>query len=172
MLVLKTESKMKIKYFFILFTSICFSQTKHLGIYQDAFGNKIELLENNKFRHTWQYDLAASWTIGKWKISNDTLRLEIVKVYDTLSVIDKKTKIYKDSLVIAEDEIPKRVNETQNVIKSLSSGGQNRVLPNLLFLIRKNKLIIIKENGKLQTKKIRGFWKKKYRTWYVRKDDK
>ena len=84
---------MKIKYLFILFTSICFSQTKHLGIYQDAFGNKIELLENNKFRHTWQYDLAASWTIGKWKISNDTLRLEIVKVYDTLSVIDKKKKI-------------------------------------------------------------------------------
>lgn len=162
---------MKINYLIILFTSICFSQTKHLGIYKDAFGNNIELLENNKFRHTWQFDLAASWTIGKWKISNDTLKLEVVKVYDTLSVIHKNTKISKDSLVIAEDEIPKRVNETQNAIKSLSSGGQNRVLPNLLFLIRKDKLIIIKENGKLQTKKIKGYWRKKYRTWYVKKDN-
>lgn len=163
---------MKLKYIIFLFSSICFSQTKYLGIYSDAFGNKIELLENNNFRHTWHFDLAASWTIGKWKISNDTLKLEIVKVYDTLTVVDKKKNITTDSLVLASDEIPKRITESQNAIKSLLSGGQNRVLPNILFLIKVNKLIIIKKNGKLQTEKIPGFLRnEKYHTWYIKRED-
>ncbi|GGF16902.1 hypothetical protein GCM10011518_27900 [Flavobacterium limi] len=146
---------------------MCFSQSKYLGIYKDSFGNKIELLANNKFRHTWQFDLSASWTNGNWLISNDTLKLEVVKINDTLKIFDKKNNTYKDSLVLAEDEIPKRINETQNTIKSLSSGGQNRVLPNTLFFLKKNKLIIVKTNGKLQTEKIKGFWgNKTYNTWY------
>ncbi|REG91125.1 hypothetical protein [Flavobacterium aquicola] len=163
---------MKLKYLIFCFSSICFSQNKHLGIYNDASGNKIELFENNKFRHTWQFDLSASWTTGKWSISNDTLKLEAVKVYDTLNVFDKKNNRYKDSLVLAEDEIPKRINETQNAIKSLSSGGQNRVLPNTLFFLKKNKLIIIKADGKLQTEKIKGFFgNKTYNTWYRKRDE-
>jgi len=164
---------MKLKYLILLFSSICFSQNKSIGIYKDAFGNKLVLLENNNFKHTWRFDLAASWTIGKWKISNDTLKLEIVKVYDTLTLIDKKTNFIKDSLVLASDENPKRITKTQNAIKSLLSGGQNRSLPNLLFLIKNNKLIIIKENGKLETEKITCFWdaRKKAKTWYIKQDE-
>ncbi|QBN19718.1 hypothetical protein [Flavobacterium nackdongense] len=163
---------MKLKYFTLFICSICFSQNENLGTYKDAFGNKIELLENNKFRHTWHFDLAASWTVGKWVVNNDTLKLKIIKVYDTLKVFNKNQNVYKDSLVLAEDEIPKRVTEVENAIKTLSSVGQNKILPNTVFLIRKKKLIVINEVGKLQTERILGFWgNKKYYTWYVKEED-
>ncbi len=161
---------MKIKYLILLFTSICFSQTKHLGVYKDAFGNKIELLENNKFRHTWQFGLSGSWTIGNWKISNDTLKLEIEKVYDTIHVFSQKSKTHIDSLTLAEEETPKRITEYKNEKKSIFTGRQNVILPNTLFLIRKKKLIIINKNGKLHKEKILGYYnnKKKYHTWYLK----
>ena len=163
---------MKLKYLILFICSICYSQNKNLGTYKDVFGNKIELLENNKFRHTGHFDLAASWTVGTWIVNKDTLKLQIIKVYDTLKVFNKNQNVYKDSLVLAEDEIPKRVTEVENAIKTLSSGGQNKISPNTIFFIRKKKLIIVNQIGKLQTKKIVGFWgNKKYHTWYVKEED-
>lgn len=168
-----SKLKMKLKFLILLFSSVCFSQNKIVGFYRDYFGNKLELFENNKFKHTWHFDLASSWTIGNWKISKDTLKLEIVTVYDTLSVVDEKTNMTKDSLVIAGGEIPSRVTFNEYVGRMLSSGGQNRSLPNTLFLIKNQKLIIIKENGKLETEKFSNLSNptKKYNSWYIKEEE-
>jgi len=65
--------------FFLLFTFqisiFCFGQNNVVGIYSDFFGEKIELLSDSTFKHTYRFDLSSSWTKGKWRTIKDTLYL-------------------------------------------------------------------------------------------------
>jgi len=147
----------------------CFTGTEPAGTYADAFGSEIMLRADGTFKYIWHFDMSGSWTSGNWEIHGDTLKLNKISVYDTLTIEDQDKRFIKDSLVLSSDLTPNRCAEIDFIASTLSSGGQSRKLPDTLYYIRKDKLIAIK-NGKLQTKKVKGFWTgKKYRPWYVKK---
>ncbi len=145
-----------------------FGGNRYEGTYADAFGSQIELRQNGTFKYSWHFDLAGSWTTGKWTMKNDTLRLHIVPVYDTLAKYNPDKTFAKDTLVLSADEIANRCTEQAHVMTLLSSGGQNRQLPDTIFYLKRDRLIVIKD-GRLQTKKVKGFsTNKKYKPWYVK----
>lgn len=150
----------------LLFT--CFVDKDYTGTYANAFGSEIELRQDGTFKYTWDFDLMGSWTTGTWKVSSDTLRLHIVPVYDTLAKYNSEKIFIKDTLVLSANEKSDRIQEMEYISTLLSSGGQNRQLPDTLFFIKKDKLIAVK-NGRLQTKKVKSLNTEKYRPWYVKK---
>ncbi len=146
-------------------------QSNVIGKYQAYFGKRITLNENNTFLYNWNFDVCSSWSYGKWFLKNDTIELQIINLYDTLVVENKSNGVYKDSLVTALTFNPKRITSNEYIPVYLLSGGQNRQPLPLKFLFRKNKLIEINENGKLLTKKVKGFGtNKKIKTWYIKSD--
>lgn len=140
---------------------------KLVGKYQDYFGNNIEIRSDSTFSYSWHFDLEASWSKGTWSIKNDTVYFKTIPINDTLRYKNNDGK-FVDSLVLSDEEKPKLIT-TPNTIGMLSSGGQNRQpCPDKLFY-RKDKLFDINKDGKLITKKIRGFWsKKKWDPWYFK----
>ena len=151
----------------LIFTKNSFGQNDLCGIYNNRFGEKIELKSDSTFIHNYQFDLSSSWTSGKWKISNGTLYLKTKLVLDTLSTIKVENKIIKDSLVLSSDRKSNRIEIEEYAINSLSGAGQNRFKPpNKLFWKRK-RLYLINENGTLDLRKIKAFWSdKKYKTYF------
>jgi len=140
---------------------------KLLGKYQDYFGSNIEIRSDSTFTYYWHFDLGASWSKGTWSVKNDTVYLKTILLYDTLRYNNNDGKSV-DSLVLSDEEKPKLMT-SPNIIGMLSSGGQNRQpCPDKLFY-QKDKLFDIGKDGKLITKKIRGFWsKKKWDPWYFK----
>lgn len=128
-------------------------QTTVAGIYNDRDGSTLTLLEDGRFRFRWQFDLASSWTNGRWRISRDTVYLESLLVYDTVSYSGK------DSLVLSTDELSSRVSSTDVLMEKLSGGGQNRKKVPAKFCLRKGNLYPI----------IEGRAKRLYRNWYFSK---
>lgn len=108
------------------------------GKYQDYFGHSLEINNDSTFRLEWKFDLIKTWSIGKWKISHDTIYLEFIDVYDTLSRIDKP-----DSLVKSLDEIPNRINEDEYAGNLISSGGQKSDDITQKLLIKGKRLFLV-----------------------------
>ena len=145
------------------------AQNEIIGEYSNHFGEKIILKTDSTFEFKWHFDLAGSWTIGKWKYEKGTIILEPTYIYDTLIVKDADENFVKDSLVFSIDSNSNKISQVDYALNLLSSGGQNKVPPPIKLFYKKNKLIVIGENGKLIKKKVRGFWtKKKYRPWYIK----
>ena len=146
-----------------------FAQHKIVGHYRDHFGSRIQLHNDKTFNYTWHLDLSASWTKGTWTIKNDTVYFHVITTFDTISY-KNKSGILTDTLVLSTDEIPVRLTQKQYAGQGLSSGGQNQYpCPDKLFF-KRQKLFGIKD-GKLITKKIRGFWtKKKWSPWFFKSD--
>ena len=140
------------------------------GEYSSHFGEKIILKPDSTFEFKWHFDLAGSWTNGKWKYEKRTITLEPIYIYDTLVVEDINGNFVKDSLVYSIDSNSNKITQVDYAMNLLSSGGQNKVPPPIKLFYKKNKLIAIGENGKLIKKKVRGFGtKNKYRPWYLKK---
>ena len=161
--------------FFLCFGSTLKAQVEkdHLiGKYQDYFGDRIEIKADSTFRYSWQFDLAASWSKGIWKIKNDTVYFKTIPVYDTLRYKNNQGK-FVDSLVLSDLEKPKLIF-TPNIDEMLSSGGQNREQCPLKLFLKDERLYGITEYGKLVTKKVRGFWdpSKKWDPWYFKEIEK
>ncbi|MEM6261966.1 MAG: hypothetical protein AAGI38_05625 [Bacteroidota bacterium] len=137
------------------------------GNYYDYFGHKLELKADSTFKHTWHFDLISSWTTGTWRIQNDTLFLETVLIYDTLKI--DRNGMELDTFILSSDETSEVIKWDEYFISQLSTGGQNRSpIPNKLYL-RKKRLYLMDEKGKLITKRSRGFWSgKKFPPYYVR----
>jgi len=153
----------------ILLTLVCFTGPEPAGTYADPFGAEITIRPDGTFKYSWHFDMTGSWTSGKWELHGDTLKLKKIPVYDTLTIENQDKRYIKDSLVLSPDQTSNRCTNIEFLSSTISSGGQNRKLPDTLYYIRKDKLIAIK-NGKLQTRKVKGFWTgKKYRPWYVKK---
>jgi hypothetical protein len=72
---------------------------------------------------------------------------------------------------LSTDETPERISPEQNAGVALSSEGQIRMpFPHTLVL-KRERLYEVK-NGRLVTKRQRGFWtKKKFVPWYFRDDN-
>ena len=146
-----------------------FAQNKIVGKYRDHFSSLIHLNADNTFNFTWHFDLSASWTKGTWTFQNDTIYFHFITTFDTLSYKNKKG-VLTDTLILSTNEIPERLTQEEYLGRGLSSGGQNLIpCPDKLFF-KRQKLYRIKD-GKLITKKIRGFWtKKKLPPWFFRID--
>ncbi|MFK8005392.1 MAG: hypothetical protein AB8H03_03435 [Saprospiraceae bacterium] len=145
-------------------------QNEIIGTYSNHFGEKITLKPDSTFEFKWHFDLAGSWTNGKWKYVKGSITLEPIYIYDTLMVKDENGNFVKDSLVFSLDSYSNKISEEDYAIFLLNSSAQNKVLPPIKLFYKKNKLIVIGENGKLIKKKVRGLrTKKKYRPWYLKR---
>jgi len=154
----------------VLFTgSVSLHQNKVSGTYSNAFGEKIIFYEDSTFKYTWNFDLMGSWTKGKWKVQDKKLLLEIIPIYDTLIYLDANQSLVR-SLTLSDNEKPEMISAHDHLIHILTSGGQNTYLPNNLFQIKGNRLIIIK-NGRPEIQKVRSLTTDKYHTWFVKNEE-
>jgi hypothetical protein len=146
------------------------AQDKIVGRYRDYFGSRILLNAEGTFKYTWNFDMAASWTKGIWKLEGDTVFFNMVPTYDTLSQTNSIGN-HSDTLILSTDEVPERFTQTEFAAMLLSSGGQNRMNYPEKLLFKKGRLYKIQE-GKLVTKKQKGFWTSKKRDpWFFKSDD-
>lgn len=153
----------------VLISEISFGQDKYVGLYNDRFSENIELKTDSTFIHHYRFDLASSWTIGKWKVHNDTIFLNTKLLMDTLQTRNSENKIIRDSLVISADLKPNRIEKVEHLSYLLSSGGQNKVKPPEKMLWKRKKIYRITKEGKVE--KIKIVNGDKYKT-YFRKQKK
>lgn len=154
-------------FFLILFSTFSlnlFSQVT--GSYYNSFGSRITLNTDSTFKYNWNFDLASSWNIGKWKIKNDTIYLTPVIVYDTLKFKDEK-HFLRDSLVLSLDEKTESITNDEYVSYQLVSGGQSRSDVPVKLFYRQNRLFEFTKESRLLKKKVKGFMTaKKVVPWY------
>lgn len=154
----------------LLFTKVSIGQIVIEGMYSDRFGEKIELKSDSTFVHTYRFDLASSWTIGKWRTSNDTIYLVTQIVKDTLQIRDAEGRKVKDSLVISSDKKSSRIENGEYIIDLISSGGQNRVKPPEKLFRKRGRLYRFREGGSLDVRRLKAFWiNKRYRTYFEKR---
>ena len=113
----------------LLISNLTFGQEKYVGIYNSYFSQSIQLKSDSTFVHKYRFDLASSWTTGKWKVEKDTIYLTTEFVMDTLNIRNSENKIIRDSLVISSDRESNRIEKIEHLSYLLSSGGQNRLKP-------------------------------------------
>jgi hypothetical protein len=154
----------------LTFSSGLLAQDKIIGRYRDYFGSRIQLNADQTFKYTWHFDMAASWTKGTWTVLGDTVCFHMVPVYDTLSQTKANGRI-ADTLILSANETSERVTQAEFVFASLLSGGQNKQYCPGKLLFKGGKLYKI-QNGKLVTKKQRGYWTSKKRNpWFFKSAD-
>ena len=147
-----------------------FAQDHIAGRYRDYFGSLLNLNADSTFKYTWHFDLQSSWTKGTWTLKNDTLYINMVPTYDTVSLF-KSDKRTVDSLIMSIDEIPERLTQAEFNGIPLYAGGQNRMSYPVKLLLKKGRLYKI-QKGRLVNKKQKGFWpNKKWNPWYFKSDD-
>ena len=151
---------------YLLFLSVSLTaQDIVVGRYRDYFGNRIQLNSDSTFKYTWNFDMQASWTKGTWTKLKDTIFFYMVPTYDTVT-FTKANSLSVDSLILSTDETPERFTQVQFAAMLLSSGGQNRMNYPDKLLLKKERLYKI-QNGRLVTKKQKGFWtNKKWTPWF------
>ena len=82
----------------------CLAQESIFGNYRDFFGSELEIRFDSTFRFTEQFDLNNSWSIGRWKVINDTIHFKMTPVFDTIQYWDDKTNLRLDSLFLSNNE--------------------------------------------------------------------
>ena len=93
------------------------AQNKVIGNYRTYFGHHIKLNEDFTFKYTWHFDLESSWSTGIWVLKKDTIYLKMVPIYDTFSYRNSNN-IIVDTLIISDDEKPKRITPVDEVLFS------------------------------------------------------
>ena len=74
------------------------------GKYSAYYGHSLELKNDSTFRYEWMFDLASSWAVGQWAVSDKTVYLKFKDVYDTLT-----RENMPDSLILSPDEKSNRI---------------------------------------------------------------
>ena len=154
----------------LLISNLTFGQDKYVGIYNDQFSENIELKTDSTFIHNYRFDLASSWTTGKWKVKKDTIFLITELVMDTLQVRNIENKVIRDSLVISADQKSNRIEKVEYLSYLLSSGGQNRIKLPEKMLWKRKKIYRITKEGKVE--KIRMLNGDKYKTYFLKERKK
>jgi len=151
----------------ILFAAVCQGQSV-IGKFSNCFGESFYLKEDSTFEFTWLFDLASSWTNGKWQISNDTIFIKPKIIYDTLEI--KNTNgIIVDTLVVSSDLMGNRIDSNEYISDFISGGGQNRRIPPSKLYFKNKKLYLILDNGKLNKRREKAILtRKRYKTYYIR----
>jgi hypothetical protein len=146
--------------------NIAASGQRLVGKYSAYYGHSLELRDDSTFRYDWHFDLASSWSVGQWKVSNKTVYLKFRNVYDTLTTDGKP-----DSLVLSSDEKSNRIKNDEFVIGLISSGGQGRSVNGITdrLAIRGKRLYQVDKSGRITRTRESGIWtKKKKPTYYFR----
>ena len=142
-------------------------QDKLVGTYINEIGEKIILKSDNTFEFYWNFDLAASWNVGRWKIENkNEILLEIIEVKDTV-IIDNKIL-----LVLSDDKISNQITQQESVISSIASGGQSRSLPPKRLLVKRNKLYTFSKDDEILDEKVQSILDGNLmvKPWFEKKD--
>lgn len=151
----------------LLISKMSFGQDKYVGIYNARFSESIELKTDSTFIHNYRFDLSSSWTIGKWKVKNDTIYLTTEFLMDTLQIRNSENKVTIDSLVLSNDQKVDSIEQNEFIVSNLSGGGQNRFIPPNKLYWKRERLYRINENGNLDFRKVKAFWTdKKYKTYF------
>lgn len=151
----------------LIYTSV--SGQRLTGKYNTYYGCSLELRADSTFKHDWHFDLASSWAVGQWTVSNGIVYLNFKSVYDTLVRENKP-----DSLVLSADEKSNKIDQTEFLSYLLSSGRQlprnDNGLTNRLA-IKRNRLYLVDKDWQLMKKKESNIGTKKKRpTYYFRAD--
>jgi hypothetical protein len=120
-----------------------------------------------RFEYTWHYDLVGSWTVGTYRIGNDTVYLINTPIYDTVRFVGQNGRRF-DSLVLSDDRKPERMTSEAFAGRPFYGYIQDGNRFPKVLVWRKGRLYTVNENGKLDTRK-RKSWQtgKKYPPWYV-----
>lgn len=153
---------------FLLFLSLgVYAQGSFYGRYLDELGSEITLNPDSTFAYSHHFDLIGTWTVGTYRVVNDTIFFKEVPVFDTLEI--KNGADQKDSLVLSDDREPKRITMEQFINRPLLSGAQDRFPHPNLLIWRKSRLYAVDQQGKMKTRKARYPPKgKKYKSWYIK----
>lgn len=150
----------------VLVQTACFGQVSIIGTHKSYFGEKLELKSDHTFHYTWRFDMASSWTTGEWTVSNDTLYLTPILVFDTLKVLNA-ANVVQDTLVLSSDVIASRIGKKEFIYASISSGWQHRKKPPVRLYIENGKLFTVLANGQLDRRKRKPVWGNiRYQTYF------
>lgn len=131
--------------------------------YVAYYGHTLYLREDSTFRYEWKFDLASSWSVGKWRFENGKIYLNIKPVLDTLA-----REGQSDSLVLSDDERSSRIHIDEFAISLISSGGQGRALDRIpeRLAVRGRKLHPLNSAGQIVRRREAGIWNKRKRPIY------
>lgn len=159
--------------FIILVLNIfAFGQENIAGKYNNSFGSKLTLNEDNTYFYIWHFDLSSSWSTGVWEIQNDTVYLTCVPIYDTIIHIDtlgNSVINQRIELSLSADYTSEIITEDYAVLSSLSGGGQNRINYPTKFVFHRDRLFEINNNRKLKRKKVYCIFRQKRFSPYYKK---
>ena len=146
--------------------SISASGQRLTGKYRAYHGHSLELKADSTFRYEWSFDLFKTWGVGRWKFSDDMVRLGFVDIYDTLTRPNKQ-----DSLVLSGDDKSTKLNPEEFLSSQLGSGGQHHSGITDRLILKRQRLYLPDKNGRPFRGKQPGvFTKEKKPTWYFRVD--
>lgn len=164
------------------------AQDSIVGRYRTYFGDRLQINADLTFKYNWNFDLSSSWTKGTWTLNRDTVLLHMVPTYDTIRITNGGQEIY-DSLILSADELPELVIPANGVrvefppdkipndalpdkfVGDILSGYQQNGQDYPKKLVFKKGRLYTINNGRLVSKKIKGFWtKKKWPPWYFKSD--
>ena len=155
-------------FFSILMILQAQAQDNILGRYKDYFGSDITLNADSTFAYSYHFDMAGTWTVGTYKVVNDTIYLTEVPIYDTLQFVNK-LKQPIDSLILSDDKKPDRITMDDFINKPFLSSAQDRMSHPLLLVWRKNRLYTLDRHGRLNARKMKAISNgKKYVPWYLK----
>jgi hypothetical protein len=140
----------------LLLTTIITSSGQHLpGKYAAYYGHSLHLREDSTFLYEWQFDLASSWSAGKWRVEKAIVYLNIKPVLDTLARDGQP-----DSLVLSADEKPNKIHVQEFVGGLISGGGQGRTIERIpdRLAIRGKRLHPMNKAGKIERRRESGIW--------------
>ena len=161
-----------ISYLLVFNSAVIYSQNNQSGTYHNYFGSTLTINPNGSYEYSYKFDLATSWSSGKWFNIKDTIYLINVPIYDTvyyeqespLGIIKCEKKI-----LLSADNKPEIITAEEAVFIGISSLGQNRFPHPQKFYLKVGKLYEVNDKGHLKRKRLRGFYtKKKYPAYYVK----
>jgi hypothetical protein len=147
----------------LLTTSICSWGQELVGNYAAYYGHTLQLRKDSTFRYEWQFDLASSWSVGKWRVEKGIVYLNIRPVLDTLARDGQP-----DSLVLSVDEKSTKIHVQEFVGGLLSGGGQGRSIERIpdRLEIRGKRLHPMNKSGKIDRRRESGLWNNRKRPIY------
>jgi hypothetical protein len=131
------------------------------GRYAAYYGHSLELKDDSTFRYEWKFDLASTWAVGHWTVSNKIIYLKFKDVRDRLTRDNQP-----DSLVLSANEKSNRIKVEEFAIQQTSGGRQAHSISDRLA-IRGKKLYQMDNAGQIIPTKESGIWTKEKRQTYV-----
>ncbi len=142
-------------------------QENHSGRYEGGFGGAILLRSDSTFLYEWRFDLMYSWNRGTWRSMNDTVWLDVVPVYDTLT-LNTYGAAPRDSFYLSRDSIAERFNQPEPNLGHTSSQGTHPFPVDLIY--ENDHLYPMTPNKTPDKKSTYKFGGRSFPTYYTRVD--